>query len=770
MNLNKKQFLIVATPTLAILGSLCVPTVYAASAGSFLEEVVVTAQKREQDISAVPIAVSAFSGDQLEENNLSRTEDLELVTPGLMIDDAGLGGMATTFTIRGVAQSNFEDHNEGPVAIYQDGAYVSMLGGLNFSMFDTERVEVLRGPQGTLFGRNATGGLVHVISKPPTDELEGYLKASYGSYDTSALEGAISGALSDSVRGRLAVQTSDTGGYAENALAGQLDDFGNRVSSDKGGEGDSTNARGKLDIDLSDDTTLLLTATYNEAESTPGGYQPMASFLDPANDGLGTVLPANVENNTSFCTAPMNGGPFGPGNSCLGYRDNNSDKHDGSWDTPGHFELEAKGLTAQFDVSLGQMELVSITDFRNLQRSFSEDTDGTPRAGIFFSTDQDTDQFSQELRLSAINDTFKWVVGAYYLNIDGEYESDLDFGIPFWSGSAQLDADVDYKIETETWSVFGEGEFNLSDEVVLITGIRYTEDEKEFEFFQNCISLVGLCGGVVFGVTPTVDQDKEEDDIAARVVLTWTPNDDWFVYAGVTRGNKAGGFNAPATADIPLSDFTYDAEILTNYETGFKATLWDGRARVNASVFHYVYDDYQAFAFNAGTTVVFNTDAEVDGAEIEIFAKPFDSSNFEIMLGLSLLDTSVDDITLPSGRIVDGQELPNSPDVTLSGSFSNSWDLPKGGIVSANINFNYVEERETNVQNHPSSSLEDYVISNARVSYETASEKWRLAAFVRNIGDVEYATYKLDVSDAYGYSTEVYGAPRTAGIEITRYF
>jgi iron complex outermembrane receptor protein len=748
---------------------MCVPASVAATTGFLLEEILVTAQKREQDISTVPISISAFSGDQLEANNISKMEDLQLLTPGLVVEDAGLSGIATTITIRGVAQANFEDHNEGPIAVYQDGAYVSMLGGINFSLFDLERVEVLRGPQGTLFGRNATGGLIHVISKSPTEELEGYVKGSYASYDTLELEGAISGSLSDSIRGRLAFQTSDTDGYADNEISGQLDDFGNRIKSDNGGEGDSTNIRGKLDIDLTEDTTLLLTATYNDAESTPGGYQHVASFADPANDFLGTALPANIENTTSFCADPSFGGPFGPGNSCLGYRDTNSDNRDGSWDTPGQFELEAEGLTAQFDVSLGEMELVSITDFRNLERSFSEDTDGTPRAGVLYSTVQDTDQFSQELRLSASSETITWVVGGYYLKIDGEYESDLDLGIPFFTATAQLDADADYKLDTKSWSVFGEIEFNLSDEWMLITGVRYTEDEKEFEFSQTCGSLVGLCG-TVFGITPEVNQDKKEDDISARIVLNWIPNEDWLVYAGVTRGNKAGGFNAPATADIPLSTFSYDSEILTSYETGLKATLWDGKARLNASLFHYVYDDYQAFAFNAGTTVVFNADAEVDGAEIEVFARPFDSSNFEVMLGLAFLDTSVDDITLPSGRIVNGQELPNSPGVTLSGSFSNSWDLPEGGIVFANINFYYVDERETNVQNHPSSSLDDYTISNARVSYETASEKWRLTAFVRNIGDVDYATYRLDVSDLFGFSTAAYGAPRTAGIEVTGFF
>lgn len=762
MKLRKNPLLLAGTPALAMLGSMSMP-VYASS---LLEEVVVTAQKREQDISTVPIAVSAFSGDQLEANNLSTTEDLELVTPGLMIDEAGLGGAATTFTIRGVAQSNFEDHNEGPIAIYQDGAYVSMLGGLNFAMYDVERVEVLRGPQGTLFGRNATGGLVHVISKGPTDELEGYIKASYGSYDTIELEGAVGGAIADAVRGRLAFQSSETDGYNENALAGQ-----GGISSDDGGAGETLNLRGKLEIDLSEDATLLLTANYSDAEATPGGYQVVSSFTDPANDGLGTALPANQVNTTSTCAQPFAFGLSGPGESCIGYRDLDSDKHDGAWDTPGSFDLEAKGLTAQFDITLdNDMELVSITDFRNLERAYSEDTDGSPIPGVLFSTVQDTDQFSQELRLSATGDTVKWVVGAYYLNIDGEYESDLDF-----LGGFFLDADADYKLETETWSVFGEAEISLSDELVLIVGARYTEDEKEFEFSQTCSSGLATCVtedpvNGFFGILQNVDADREEDDISARVVLNWMPNEDWFLFAGVTRGNKAGGYNAPATADIPLSDYDYDAEILTNYEAGFKATLWDGRARLNASIFHYVYDDYQAFAFNAGTTVVFNTDAEVDGAEIELFAKPFDSSNFEIMLGLSLLDTSVDDITLPSGRIVNGQELPNSPDVTLSGALSNSWDLSNGGVIAANINFNYVDERETDVQNHPSSSLDDYVISNARVSYSTSDDAWTVAAFVRNIGDVDYATYKLNVSDNFGFSLETYGAPRTFGAEVAYKF
>lgn len=770
MKSYNKFAVLAGMPAIAALGSMSLPVF--GDNGSFMDEIVVTAQKREQDISTVPIAITAFTGEQLEANNLVKTEDLEIVTPGLMVDDAGLGGAATTFTIRGVAQSNFEDHNEGPIAIYQDGAYISMLGGLNFAMFDIDRVEVLRGPQGTLFGRNATGGLVHVITKQPTDEFEGYVKANYGTYDTYGLEGAVSGALSDSIRGRLSVKAEETGGYGDNDLGGQLDDFGNSVKSDDAGEGNSISIRGQLAFDISDTVSLALRSNYGDADYTPGGYQVFSSAPDPANDFLGTVLPANVANTTSFCVLPFAYGPQAPGNDCLGYRDPDSDLHDGSWDTPGKYEAEAKGVTAQFDIAVGGMELVSITDFRNLERAYSEDTDGGPRAGILFSTVQDTDQFSQEIRLSGASDSLKWVVGAYYLNIDGEYESDLDFGIPFFDSNAILDADADYELETESSSLFGEAEFTLNDELSLIAGVRYTEDDKDFKFVQNCDSLVGNCGPapLPFGQNPIFNGTKDEDDIAARVVLNWMPNEDWFVYAGVTRGNKAGGFNAPATADIPDSKFDYDAEILTNYEVGFKATLWDGKVRLNASLFHYDYEDYQAFAFTAGKTIVFNTDAEVDGAEIELFTRPFDNSNLELMLGVSLLDAEVDDITLPSGRIADGQDMPNSPDLTVSGSLSDSWDLPGGDVVRATINFNYVDERHTNVQNHPFTELDSYAVVNARLSYTTENDAWEFAAFVRNLGDEEYAAYSLDAADNLGLTIKNYGAPRTGGVEATYRF
>lgn len=770
MKSYNKLALLAGMPAIATLSVASLPAF--ADSVSFMEEVLVTAQKREQDISTVPIAVSAFSGEQLEANNLSRTEDLEIVTPGLMVDYAGLAGAATTFTIRGVAQSNFEDHNEGPIAIYQDGAYFSMLGGLNFTMFDIERVEVLRGPQGTLFGRNATGGLVHVLSKQPTEDFEGYFKGSYGSYDTWGLEGAVGGALADSVRGRLSVQYNQTDGFLDNNIAGQLDDFGNRINGDDGGDGDSLSLRGQLVFDLSDSATLALRATYTDAESTPGGYQHVPSFVDPANDFLGTPLPANVTNTTSFCTFPFALGPQAPGNSCLGYRDTDGDVHEGAWDTPGKFDLETKGLTAQLDMSIGEMEFVSITDFRNLERAYAEDTDGSPRAGILFSTVQDTDQFSQEFRLSGSTDRIKWVAGIYYLNIDGEYESDLDFGIPFFSPVAQLDGDTDYQLETETWSVFGEVEVNLNDELSLILGARHTDDEKEFDFSMACASLVGLCAPAPFapfGLNPVFSDTKDEQDYAARVVLNWTPNEDWFLYAGVTRGNKAGGFNAPATADVPDPQLSYDAEVLTNYEAGFKATLWDGRLRLNTSVYHYDYEDYQAFAFKAGKTIVFNTEAEIDGAEIELFVQPFENSNLELMLGVSLMDAEVDDITLPSGRIADGQEMTNAPDVTYSGVLSNSWELA-GGVVRANLNFNYVDERQTNVQNHPVDRLDSYTVVNARVSYTTAGDSWEFSALIRNLGDEEYATYALDASDTFGYTLVQFGAPRTVGVEAAYRF
>lgn len=711
---------------------------------SLIEEVVVTAQKREQSLQDVGISVTAFTGDQLTAMGFTQLQDMQLHTPGLQVFGYGSGSM-TTFNLRGSAQNDFADHQEQPIAVYNDNAYVSFIGGVGLPLFDVARVEVLRGPQGTLFGRNATGGVLQILSNRPTREFEAYGEVQVGEYDKLRFEGAVSGPLTDTLSGRLSVLRDVADGYLENT-----------VGPDSG-DADSLQVRGQLLFEPNDDLSVLLNVRESRYDQVGQLYGSEAAITDFA-DGL--VKPAQPGDaaHQAFCLGYF-GTVIGPGSlDCLGNPDDGDALKAASL-APMNADRDSQAVTGTITWEFDAFTITSVTDWQQLDKDYLEAPEFAAGADLVsFVFDADSSQVSQELRLNGEMQNFRWVLGAYYLNIDGEYQtgtnSDAYFG---------LTTDNKYQMETESYAFFGQGEYDFAEDWTVIGGLRWTEDEKHIDYQPVCRDAVpGVCAAVFppqFAqlAGPFSDQ-RGEGEWSGVIELDWRASEDLLLYVKGSRGSKAGGYNSGVFFFWEPQNADFDGEVLNAVEGGFKSTLFDGRAQFNASAFYYDYKNFQTFVQLGTSFTVSNVDSEIVGAEFELRTNPWEG--WEFMFGLSLLDAVQKDVRY-SGVTRD-RDNPISPSMTFNGLGRYEWAM-FGGSMAAQMDFSYVDERNYNGIDHPALIADSYVLANARLSYTTADERWNVALWVNNLGDELYFPIKFDLTTFQGSLATVPASPRWIG-------
>lgn len=717
-----------------------------------LDEIVVTAQRREQSLQDVGVSVTAFGGDQIQKLGYTNTIDIASQTPGLMFSDVVGSGWNALPAIRGVTQNSFDPHHEHPNAIYVDDAYISFIGASSSQMFDIDRVEVLRGPQGTLFGRNATGGLMHFVSRKPTEDFEAYTDLTVGEYNLVKFEGAVSGPLTDNVLGRLSIATNQHDGYQEN-----------RVGKDDLGNDNTWNARGQVLFNVTDDLEVLISlfggGLFKKNRSSV--FEHQAIYPDPNNQNLGTLVPSDVD---IWGTCP--------GCDMVGYRDDDGNPFKGSYnDHRGYMDRDTKGMTGRVTWEVNDVTVTSITNYTTFEQYYDNDADSTPVDFATFFTYADQEQFTQELRLNGEKERIHWVAGAYYIKTEGDFQS--GFNLPIFKGTpAGFGTVNDFSTEMESWAVFGQIEYDITPEWTFIAGLRWTEQETEHEFFstETDNGTSGLGTFVEFSEASVGNLSKQNnEDYTYKFELDWKPNNDWLVYGSVTRGTKGPGFNAPlagffgAALSDPslLESLPFEGEALTSYEVGFKSTLLEGRARLNASVFYYDYKDFQAFTYDAIEAFMFNTDASNQGAEAELILQPWDS--WEFSLGISLLDAEVKDVELPLGEVVD-REPAQAPEYTVNGLLRKTWPL-YAGELALQLDITYTDDYQAGLSNAPITAIPDSWISNGRLSYSSEDDVWEVALFARNITNEENETFNYDIS-ALGYSIRSFSPPRWVGAQF----
>lgn len=756
---------------------------------SVLEEVVVTAQKRAQSLQDVGIAVTAFSGNQLEQLGYDNAQQITAMSPGVTTIQPN--GPSSFFTsIRGVGQNDFSgDHQESPVAVYIDEAYVSAASGAGFQLFDMERVEILRGPQGTLFGRNATGGLVHYISRKPSQENDGYVDITYGDNQQIKIEGAVGGALTDTVSGRVSFLRNKHDPYIKNRVGKDLNN------------GNDWAVRGQLLFEF-DKVEWLLSAKAGKQDIDSGFFKHSSARVNPVT-GLGEASNGADLQDLGDSLVPA-------------FTENNSDVHSGAYNVIGHNNVETQGFSSNIKWEFENFDVVSITDFQSLEKDYLEDSDASPNDFFSFFLQSDLDQWSQEIRVSGETDSFRWVTGAYYLNIEGDFANGgiaANFFRAAFAGAGLDDSSLDtlglyspFKTETKSTAFFGQLEFDINDELTMHAGLRWSNEDKSSDFKQyaslfsatdnsTVATLDGLgLGGPLFTFSPSLvsndpggtgfgealvtgnpnDATIDKNLITAKLQLDWKPNDDTLIYTSYNRGIKAGGFNAPLDATLfyngsrPTSDMKFDEEVLDAYEVGFKWSNEDSSLRINGAAYYYDYQDYQAFALESLTTYVFNTDASVKGAEIEIFSSPLEG--LDLMFGAGFIDNNVEDAYVqPNGEAVDRRAV-LTPEWNLNGLIRYEWPVA-AGKVAMQLDATYMDDHHFQLKNSPVGKEDAYVLSNARVSYTSEDESWRVEAFVNNLTDEEYRTMAFDLSGepavgGFGLVENYYGLPRWWGVSL----
>ncbi len=733
------------------LGILIVLNSFPSSAQ--IEEIIVTATRRATNVQDTGISVTALSAETLEQFNITTTEELTIMTPGLMFQNGGGSPLVGLVSIRGVSQNDFAGHIESPNALYVDEVYQASISTNSIKLFDVSRTEVLRGPQGTQFGRNATGGLIHVVTNKPTEELEGYMKGSVGSFDSYSAEAAISGPVGDAVQARLAVFFSGDDGHIENDMGPDQ-------------QGDNTKA-GRLHVAFkpTDRLDILLTANIFDYDVNGiGGAFSAGATVDPVT-GFG--IPAGPANNT-----------------VTGYVDADGDRDTGSFNQPGFLDRQYKSITGKITYAFSDsLTVTSLSNFHHVKTSYLEDNDLSSIPFTEFDQSANIDVVSEEFRLGHDDGgSLRWSAGVYFINIDGDYTQGLLVTPPpfFDAAALALSQTGVYALETTSYSVFGETEYDFNDRLTVTAGLRWTYDEKDYAYNIDAGLYAGgaLVPGVIpLGVPPGslieavansggagVSDSHDEDGISARLQLDYSVNQDWLLYASFNKGYKAFNYNAGFAGFAPFAGFRFKGEDIYAYEIGSKLDFWDGKGRWNISGYYYDYNDYQAFDQRGINFTLFNTDATISGMDTELTLRP--SPTTTLTLGAAYLDTKVEDVLIgtdPLNPISVDREAPQSPEFTLSGAIVQDFQLGDG-MVSLQLSGYYNSGYFSQLTNSPITDIPDYVIMNGRLTYTSANEKYQISAFARNLLDKEYITYAFDIA-SNGFQEQNLGVARWAGVE-----
>ena len=789
----RKQWVGSLTSLTLLAGALPLQTALAAN---ILEETVVTAQKREEKLQDVPLAVTAFTGAQMAAMGVKESFDIATFTPGVHIS-GNLAGQNTQFSIRGVTQNDFNDIIESPNAVYLDEGYIAIAQGQTFAVFDIDRVEILKGPQGTLFGRNATGGAVNYVSmKPDYENFGGYMDFTAGQFDVPndanryTVEAAVTGPIGDSAAGRLAIRYNQQDAYLENKYP-DAPLFNPGPGPGEGadlGDDDTMAGRATLAFKPSDTLEVTLMGSYAKTDVATGPYQSESTIavVDDMGEIINVIDTPRDETRLSIQGDADGGGnvfdgsqlfPGGgiglpgrlaPGADFFGYLDPDGDDPtfagDFAFDNNG--STETSGLYGRVNWELADgSDFTSITDYKSYDKSLFIDVDSAPVNQLANYAGVNADTFTQEFRVNGATDNTRWVTGVYFLYIDNESDNGLKApensivgaGGPF---GGPVDIGVNAMLETTSYSLFGQLDYDFAEHFTFTVGGRVIQEEKDFDLG---IGIYRSFANDTFNKGPFLDspdapiiryKDDTSDTLwAGKVQLDWRPNDDLLLWAGVNRGVKAGSFNAPLLGSYFGSGgdaaLPYDEEVLISYETGFKSTLFDGTTRLNGTVYYYDYSDYQSFLFVGVGGVVFNADAETYGAELELQTSPMDG--LDLMANIAWFDATVQDVPLRFGSPLPPRDVEPTyaPPLQASGMARYSWDA-LGGIMAVQADVSYSDSFYYNLRNFSADQFDSYTLFNAMVSWESSDQTWLATLAGRNLTDESAGVQGFDLATLCG--------------------
>jgi iron complex outermembrane receptor protein len=775
-----------------------------APGSSFVEEVVVTAQRREERLQDVGIAVSAYGGDQLRAQGVTSSTEIARLTPGVSLSGA-VGGQGLQFSVRGVTQSDFNDAIEAPVAVYVDDTYVSSQQGQGMALYDLERVEVLKGPQGTLFGRNATGGLVHFVTRKPTfDATAGYQNLTYGTFNRTNLEGALNLPLSD----RVAIRASGIWNrhdsiwrnrYPAGMAPGAPLNFGPTGVSPRGedlGAEDALSGRFQVLFQATEHLSIRWTgsAFRQHLSESPFTATPELAIIDDQGRIVGAQYASPTETRAAigpgganyfnpavlplqgFMFSPNNDGRRAPGATYFGYKPVSIEDREVSKD----FALSdlnrfrAYNTALHIDATLGDVSLAAVTSYSRYEKHFLTDADDSPANVFAYGTRSHADSFSQEVRFSGGGEDLTWVGGAYYLDIDAHVAQGLlapkgsAFALVFGMPDTGVDPLSFGDLTTRSLSGFGQVSWRFAPTWTLVAGGRIIREHQQYGFssyaMANTDDYAVDLGVRLFPLQPSFADRRTDILWAGKLQLEYRPQDGLLIYAGVNRGVKGGSYNAKlfdGTPPLPPSSIPYRPEDLLSFEGGAKWTPPGGRFILDASVYHYEYKNYQSFIFTDLSGYVQNVDAHTNGVELQGVVRVADG--LRLSLSGAYTDATVESLAIAPGVIRDTRTAYTPK---YSGALQADYDVPEkvlGGALRFGTVVTYQSSVYHNARNFDGDKIggRTLVDLNAALNFDRGV---RVSAYVKNAFDVRYKVVGLDLAAVCGCNADAYGSPREFGL------
>ena len=792
------------------------PEAAARSAPGAIEEIMVTARKRSEGGQSVPISISAFTGAELDEAQMRNLYAVAELTPNLEVRQVYIQARPAIY-IRGIGTSDYGPEVASSVGVYQDGVYKALQTGMMFQTFDMDRTEVLRGPQGTLYGKNTTGGAINVHSVMPSDELGGYFQASYGNWKTNNWEGALNIPISEQLAARVAFARRKSDGYIKNHGPGH-DNFNGD---------DNWGARALISYTPTENLDLLLNVHGGRIKTDwiyiqrglfdPNDVTPRSfNFLEQNGVDFRPDGPANCPTSVFQGGCAEMQGYVAGGEKSL---------YDAQSPEPTDEEINLWGtsLTANYDMDTrwGPLTLTSITSYGASESSEWEDLDAGPVWTWHYRWDDFSYQFTQELRLASSGDSpLNWIVGAWYFESNIKTRADSysppdgivgsDFGFRTIASGGD-------KFFTENYAFFGQLSYELTERLGVTAGLRYSWERKNsrqygynYTEYEEGFTEVGPDTAVAQGTPCGSDLDihfdpancaagRDESNswqaISGDLVLDYQLTDDVMLYASYRRGFKSGGFSSAldnpqrygrlcsptpgndcsdpsvlpeATNPANVLNTTVDEEILQSYEAGFKSMWFDRRLRFNFSTFFYDYDDLQVFALTliGGSiqAILENAaDATIWGGEIDMMARPL--PGLELRLAGSWLSTEYKDfISATAEGDLSGNEMIAAPNYSGSGSLAYELDV-RDGVLRAQVGASYNDEVFYKADNDIRARQGAVWLVNGNLSYLLPDGRTQISVWIRNWGNKRYITNTFDIG-GLGFDQTGSSRPRHYGATI----
>jgi iron complex outermembrane receptor protein len=744
MTLFKKDYL-TAVIAAACAGAILSPVAFA-EADFALEEIVVTATKRAQNLQDVALAVTALSGEALATSRISRSEDLVNLTPSLTFQSGGSDN-GSSFNIRGIGTQSFSSGVEPSIAAVVDGVILGRSGMAFTELLDVKRVEILRGPQGMLFGKNASGGVVHIISNDPSDIFEASIgtKRVVSGTDEYSVNAMVSVPLTDSLGIRVAGYTSDRDGHIENIATGR--DVNGRKS--EGG-------RVKLNWQASDNLSLKWTSDYSEKSGECCQPQARSATAYEAYF-LGEVV-ASEDNKSINVSADLY----------------NSTR---SW-----------GHSAELNWDIGGYSLTSISAYRDYQSAANQDVDGTTNNLLDINAGESNQtQVTQEIRLASPQDQkLTYVVGAYYFDqsmgrdFERVYQDNFGTYVPSYPGlkfGSQYQADVD----STSYSGFGQLEYSMTDDLRLIAGARYTDESLDFEFQRS--ATPGAYAPIVANQAQYSDSTSD-DDFSLKVGAQWDINDDVMSYVTFTEGYKGPAFNVIFEM-TPATTQPVDAETSEAFEIGIKSTLLDRRLMVNAALFQSTYKNFQAQAQDASSanfTLLNAGEVRTRGLELDFVAQPMEA--LYITGGVALVDAEIVDFAggpcsprqvaadenscATKSQDLSGKSLPFSPDTKLNLAIEYQMALGANHQVTPRLAYRWQDDIFFAMDQDSEKAQKAYGVFDLGITVRSNDDRYSATLFVDNVADEAYVDAIIHNSIWAGAYDHYYSpsSERTTGIDF----